>query len=239
MNMTSRSESRWALEDRSPQLRYVHENGCPKVRIHIALPAARREGAVTGRLGPRDGTLSFDLAEGLIRLGGEAQVLLPVSLLQTMLGAATDDTRRAFAKALGESIGHVATIRMNEEDFAAPLALIDASPEAALSELAAAWALAGLGSLGMERWGQAIVMTIDNSPLGREGEDVLEFVLEGMLARATSRSVRALRIERTRTRQRYFIGNANAVLRLRELLLRNAPWADALASLHEHSEGGT
>lgn len=184
---------------------------------------------MTGRLGPRDGTLSFDLAEGQVRLGGEAQVVLPAAVLMQIVGAATIDVQRAFGRALGESIGQVAKVRMKEEDFAAPLALVDASPEAALSEIAAAWALAGLGSLGMERWGRALVMTVDASPLGREGDELLEIVLAGALERAADKPVHVLRIERNRGRLRFFVGNEIAVSKIRELLAKNTPWAETLA----------
>lgn len=190
---------------------------------------------MTGRLGPRDGTLSFDLAEGLVRLGGEARIVLPASTILAFVGAATVEVRRAFGRALGESIGHVATIRMKEEDFAAPLALVDASPEAALSELAAAWALAGLGGLGMERWGRALVMTIDHSPLGREGDELLEVVLEGAIEKATERKVHVLQIDRNRTRLRYFVGNEQAVKKVRGFLQQNTSWAEALSLLHKRS----
>jgi len=187
---------------------------------------------VTGRLGPRDGTLSFDLAEGLVRLGGEARVVLPVSVLLPIVGAATADVRREFARALGESIGQVATIRMKEEDFAAPMALVDASPEAALSELAAAWALAGLGGLGLERWGRALVMTIENVPLPRDTDDLLEVILEGAMERATGRTVHVTQLERHRNRLRFFVGNARAVEKVRTLLSQNIAWAEALSQLH-------
>lgn len=192
---------------------------------------------MTGRLGPRDGTLSFDLADGLVRLGGEARIVLPASVLLKIVGAATAEAQHAFGHALGESIGHVATIRMKEEDFAAPLALVDASPEAALSVLAAAWALAGLGGLGMERWGQALVMTIDNSPLGREGDELLEVALQSAFEKATTRRVHVLRIERHRTRLRFFVGNAKAISKIRDLLAQNIPWADALSMIQAPSEG--
>lgn len=192
---------------------------------------------MSGRLGPRDGTLSFDLAEGLVRLGGEARILLPASVVLDIVGAATDDVRQAFGRALGVSIGNVAKIRMKEEDFAAPLAMVDASPEAALSELAAAWALAGLGALGMERWGRALVMTVDNSPLGREGDEWLESVLEGAFEGATGRRMHVARIERTRNKLRFFVGNARAVLKVRTQLAQNTPWADALAMLQANAGG--
>lgn len=192
---------------------------------------------MTGRLGPRDGTLSFDLAEGLVRLGGEARVVLPISVLVTFVGAATAEVRRGFARALGESIGQVATIRMKEEDFAAPLALVDASPEAALSELAAAWALAGLGGLGMERWGRALVMTIDNAPLPRDTDDLIEVILEGALERATGRTVHVAQLERHRNRLRFFVGNDRAVEKIRGLLARDIAWADALSQLQSTTGG--
>ncbi len=192
---------------------------------------------MTSRLGPRDGTLTFDLAEGLVRLGGEARILLPTSVLLAIVGAATTDVRRVWGQTLGTSIGHVATIRMKEEDFAAPLALVDASPEAALSEIAAAWALAGLGGLGMERWGRALVMTIDNSPLGREGDEFLEGVLEGAIEKATRRQVHVMRLERSRTRSRFFVGNASAVAKVRAFMTDNASWTEALSKLHVASGG--
>jgi hypothetical protein len=181
--------------------------------------------------------LSFDLAEGLVSLGGEARVVLPASVLLEIVGAATADVRRAFGRAFGKSIGHVATIRMKEEDFAAPLALVDASPESALSEISAEWALAGLGGLGMERWGQALVVTVDNSPLGRDGDEFLESVLEGTIENATGRRVHVTRIERNRGRLRFFVGNANAVANVRACLAKNTPWADALSMLHLGSGG--
>ena len=115
--------------------------GALRPKPHVANLGMRAGDGGGGRLGPRDGTLSSDLAEGLVRLGGEARVLLPASVVLSIVGAATADVQRAFCRALGESIGHVATIRMKEEDFAAPLALVVASPQAALSEVAAAWAL--------------------------------------------------------------------------------------------------
>jgi hypothetical protein len=168
-------------------------------------------------------------------------------VLLAIVGAATNDVQRAFGQALGKSIAHVATIRMNEEDFAAPRTLVDASPEAALSEIAAAWALAGLGGLGMERWGRALVMTIDHSPLGRDGDEFLEGALEGALenslegalGNATMRRVHVMQLERNRTRLRFFVGNANAVRTVRARIAHNVSWADALSMLQADSGGTT
>lgn len=194
---------------------------------------------MTVRLGPRDGTLSFDLAEGLVHLGGEARIVLPASLILTIVGAATIEMRETLGLALGKSIGRVATIRMKEGDFAAPWTLVEASPEAALSELAASWALAGLGGLGMERWGKALVMTVDNSPLGPEGDDFVALVLTCALREATERRVFVTLLERVRSRVRLFVGNERAVSKLRAALEERTPWAEVLSALQAGSEGKT
>lgn len=89
----------------------------------------------------------------------------------------------------------------------------------------------------MERWGRALVMTIDNSPLGREGDDFLEGVLEGALENATSRQVHVMRVDRNRTRVRFFVGNANAVAKVRAHMTHNSSWTDALSLLHTDAGG--
>lgn len=232
-------ESRRALEDRSAQLRYVHESDRREVGNDVEIRAADRENRVTARLGPRDGTLAFDLAEGRVHLGGEARVVLPASLVLTIVGAATVEMRETMGRAFGRSIGRVATIRMKEGDFAAPRTLVEADPEAALSELGAAWALAGLGGLGLERWGKALVMTVDQSPFGPEGDDFMALVLASALEEATERRVFVTPLERTRSRLRLFVGNERAVAKIRTEIARDKPWAEVLSRMQSGSKGQT
>ncbi|TKD09762.1 hypothetical protein [Polyangium fumosum] len=177
------------------------------------------------------GTLSFDLAEGLVRLGGEARVVVPASALMALWGGASPAARRVFGRALGESIGRAAAKRLAADGADPTHAMIDASPEAALSELAATWALAGLGALDLERWGRALVFVVAGSPLGADGDELCEITLEGALSVASGKSARVVRIERVEARARFFVSNAGATARMRAELARGTVWAEVLAEL--------
>jgi hypothetical protein len=93
-------------------------------------------------------------------------------------------------------------------------------------------ALVGLGSLGLERWGRALVLVVDQSPLGAEGDGLLEALLEGALEAAAGRAVRALRLGRDAVRARFLIGGAAGVEKVRAWLAEGVPWGDALVRLH-------
>ncbi|MRG92930.1 hypothetical protein [Polyangium spumosum] len=184
------------------------------------------------------GTLSFDLAEGLVRLGGEARLVVPASALMALWGGASPAARRVFARALGESIGRAAEKRLAAEGPDAPRGMLDASPEAALSELAAAWALAGLGALDIERWGRALVFVVAGSPLGGDGDELCEIALEGALATASGKGVRVVRLERVESRARFFVSSASATARMRAELARGTVWAEVLAELDRPAPRG-
>ncbi|MDI1443708.1 hypothetical protein [Polyangium sp. 6x1] len=184
------------------------------------------------------GTLSFDLAEGLVRLGGEARLVVPASALMALWGGASPAARRVFGRALGESIGRAAAKRLASEGADLSRVMLDASPEAALSELAAAWALAGLGALDLERWGRALVFVIAGSPLGADGDELCEIALEGALSVASGKSARVVRLERIEGRARFFVSNAGATARMRAELARGTVWAEVLAELDEPASRG-
>jgi len=190
---------------------------------------------MTESLGPSEGTLSFDLAEGIVRLGRETRLVVPASALMLLWGAASPEGRRAFARALGEAIGRAAMMRLAPEAEDPTRAMLEASPEAALFELAATWGLAGLGVLEMERWGRALVLSIGGSPLGEEGDELCEAALEGALGTASGKDARVVRLERIAARARFFVGSAAATARMRAALSRGVAWAEGLAAL----EGAT
>ena len=178
------------------------------------------------------GTLSFDLADGLVRFGNEARILLPVSALLSLWGAANPSARRVFGRALGDSIGRTAQARLTRGGPETPGSMLDTSPEGALSELAAAWALAGLGALGMERWGRALVFVVEGSPLGTDGDELCEIALEGAIGAASGRSVRVVRIDRAERSARFLVGNQAAAAKVRSLCAEGRTWAEALLELH-------
>jgi len=177
------------------------------------------------------GTLSFDLAEGLVRLGGEARLVVPASALMALWGGASPAARRVFGRALGESIGRAAGRRLATDGADLTQVMLDASPEAALSELAAAWALAGLGALDLERWGRALVFVVSGSPLGADGDELCEITLEGAVCVASGKSARVVRLERVDTRARFLVSSASVTGRMRAELARGTLWAEVLAEL--------
>ena len=184
------------------------------------------------------GTLSFDLAEGLVRLGGESRLVVPASALMALWGGASPAARRVFGRALGESIGRAAGKRLAGGNAEPIRVMLDASPESALSELAAAWALAGLGALDMERWGRALVFVVGGSPLGGDGDELCEITLEGALSVASGKSARAVRLERVEARARFLVSNASVTSRMRAELARGTVWAEVLAELDEPTSRG-
>jgi len=183
------------------------------------------------------GTLSFDLAEGLVRALDEERIVVPVAALVSLFRAASPAGRRAFGRAVGESIGNVAAARLAGASEV-PRALADARPEEALSELSAAWALAGLGALGLERWGRALVLVVTGSPLGEEGDELCETMLESALVAASDKPVKVAWIERQGSAARFLVGSAAATDHVRRKLEGGTPWLEALRALHESRAPG-
>jgi hypothetical protein len=104
--------------------------------------------------------------------------------------------------------------------------------ETVIEHLGGELALAGLGSLAMERWGRAMVLVLDPCPLGADASGLLEAVLEGALEAAAGRPVRALVLDRDAGRARLLIAGGAAVARVRAWLAGGTSWGDALVKLH-------
>src|SRR5262249_41242078 len=113
--------------------------------------------------------------------------------LATLCGAAEPSAVASFGKALGRAMGLRVAKRL------APLAEADdgvqgsgaraASLETMADHLGAELSLAGLGSLGLERWGRALVVVIDFCPLEGAGDRLLESALSEAVGPAPGRVV--------------------------------------------------
>ena len=79
----------------------------------------------------------------------------------------------------------------------------------------------GLGSLGLERWGRALVLTVDGGPFGQQLDRLLGAVLEGALQRAFGRDCRAVKLGRD-DRQGGLIATPPAPLAWRMARFRSA-----------------
>ena len=96
-------------------------------------------------------------------------------------------------------------------------------------------AIAGLGALELERWGHALVLVIDHSPLGAVGDALIEAVLAAAIEAATGKRVRTLALARDATRARFLVAGGAAVEKARAWLSEGMSWGEALAKLHGRS----
>jgi hypothetical protein len=194
---------------------------------------------MTSTRGVTPGAVTFDLARGVVRLGANAPgLLVPADALGALLAAAGPEARRAFGHALGEDLGRAAADRLAFDALDRMSAVLAASPEEVLTELAAAWALAGLGALGMERWGRALVMVVEGAPLGGEGDALLEAALESAISSASGREARVTAIAREPMRARFLVGGVGAAAKARALVARGLSWTEALGALHAPASKG-
>lgn len=169
--------------------------------------------------------VTFDLAHGLVHLeDAPSRVLVPADALAALAAVASPDARAAFASALGKPLGARAARRLGDTR--------GATVEQVVDHLGGELALAGLGSLSLERWGRALLIVVDHCPLP-SAEDVLSGVLAAALGAATGRDVRCVRLMRDATRARFLVASAASEQKARALLGEGTTWGDVLVKLHE------
>lgn len=166
--------------------------------------------------------VTFDLASGRVHLeDAPARVLVPADALATLAAAAGDDAARAFGAAIGATAGRRAARRLG--------AASDASIAAWIEHFGGELALLGLGSLGVERWGSALVLTLDHGPLG---DVVASAVLASALDAATGEPVHAVPLSRDATRARFLVTGAAGAEKARKWLGDGVSWGEVLVKLH-------
>lgn len=188
--------------------------------------------------------ITFDLTSGLVHLeGAPARVLVPADALSALCATAGAEAAAAFGRALGVPMGRRLAGRFSASGASgtadaegASAGVRAASIEAVVNHLGGELALAGLGSLGLERWGRALVLVVDHSPLGAAGDALLEAVLEGALAEATGRAARTAALGREEARARFLVSGSAAIEKVRTWLARGVSWGEALARLHAQSD---
>jgi hypothetical protein len=170
----------------------------------------------------------FDLSRGQVRLDGrDDHVLVPSAALLELCREAGDEVQRGFGRRLGTEIGRRVAARLG----AGPGAVEGATIAAVVEHLGGDLALAGLGSLSLERWGRALVLRIDGSPFGADGDALLGAVLQGAIQRAMSRDAAVLRLDRDADRARFLVTSHAAAARARAWLGEGKAWGEVLTSL--------
>jgi hypothetical protein len=172
------------------------------------------------------GSLKFDLGRGHVTLDGSSgRMLVPIDELLELCKTAGEDATRNFGRRLGAEAGRRAASRIGAAD--------KAGIEVVLDHLGGDLALMGLGSMGIERWGRALVVTFDGSPLGAAGDALLAAILEGSLQRAFGRDVAVVVLARDASRVRLFVGSAAGAEKARGWLASGSSWGDVLTRMHQ------
>lgn len=165
----------------------------------------------------------FELGKGRVSVGGtDARVLVPADALNHLCASAGEEKARDFGRRLGTEIGRRVAERVPS----------GASVPEMVEHLGGDLALAGLGSLGVEMWGRALVLKIEGSPLGAEGDVLLSAVLEGALHRALARDAAVLPIARADGTARLVVVSTQTAAKVKAWLHSGVTWGDALARLN-------
>ncbi len=175
-------------------------------------------------------SIEFDLTRGQIALRGAGErLLIPADAFAALWQGAEPEARKDFAQRLGTEIGRRVLERLGSP--------AEASVESVVEHFGGELALMGFGSLGLERWGSALVLTVADSPLGAGGDDVLSSLLEGALQRGFARDVGVVRLTRDASRARFLATSREGASRAREWLGAGSGWADVLTRLNVGARG--
>jgi len=166
--------------------------------------------------------VQFDLSRGSVRSGSEQDrvLLVPTNALTHLVAAAPPEAAEALGHALGEAIGRRARARLQD--------VATASIEAVVTQLAGETALAGIGAVGVERWGRALVVVVEGSPLA---SPLLVPLIASALEATFARRVWCTLLSSEGQAARVLVASERGVERVRSWIASGVPWGDALTRL--------
>ncbi len=165
-------------------------------------------------------SIQFDLGRGNVRAGDEQVLLVPASALAHLTTVASPEANEALGRALGAAIGRRARGRLQEVQ--------EASIEMVVTQLAGEAALAGIGSLSIERWGRAVVVLVEGSPLAHS---LMAPLVASALEAIFGRAVWCTLLSKEAPHARVLVASERGVERARDWVASGIPWGDALARL--------
>jgi hypothetical protein len=166
----------------------------------------------------------FDVPRGSVRTqrDDDRVVLVSASALRELAAAAPPVVVEALGRALGAQIGRRAASSMGD-----PQAV---SIDVFVAHLAGEAAIAGLGALSVERWGRALVVVIEDSPLG--AALIVPLVASAIEAASGRRTSCALLSNDGERIARILVGSERAVGSVREWMASGVGWSEAVVKLH-------
>lgn len=183
----------------------------------------------------------FDLSRGTVHAFGDEgddvegvrddrSVLVPVDALFDLVAAAGPEVSASVGRSIGEAMGARVARRLGGAG-----AVREASLERMVSAVAMEVGIAGLGAFGVERWGRAMVLSLEHAP--RLGGHFVVALLEGLIEAATGTRVTCALLSADRM-QRVLVARRETVARVRELIGDGVPWAEALSRVQSRSVVG-
>lgn len=179
------------------------------------------------------GALTFDLSSGRVNLEhAPAMILAPAKDLAALCEAAGADATRAFGASIGASMGQRIAKRVAEVQADEPLAALAA--DAFVGQLRAEFAIAGLGVIGIERWGRALLFVVDHAVVPAR---LVTAVLDAVLETTTQRKTSCAMLMHAGSRARYLVAGKAAAEHVGSWLADGASWGEVLVKLHGVGEG--
>jgi len=164
----------------------------------------------------------FEIGRGRVSMDGtEPRVLVPADALRALCQSAGTEGAKDFGRTLGSEMGRRVASRLGDNSSVPDM----------VEHLGGDLALAGLGSLGVEIWGRAVVFTVTDSPLGSSGDSLLAWVMEGALQRALARDAAVVPIERADGKVRLLVVNPSRAETVRGWISEGISWGDVLTRL--------
>jgi hypothetical protein len=171
------------------------------------------------------GAVVFDLPRGAVRAGGTQIVCVPIEAL----AALADDPRVAerVGRAMGQAVGKRILTRVGSSN-----AVREASIERVVTELGAEFALAGYGSLSLQRWGRAMVLVVTDGALP---DPLLHAVFAASLEVSTGQKVACTTLTREGTKVSVLVSSERAVKQAGDWLGSGIAWGEVLTRLQAAS----
>jgi hypothetical protein len=155
----------------------------------------------------------------------ERVVLLPAAALTELTLEAPAELRLTLGKAMGASLGARVASRLGGSEGAAKTTL-----EGFLNELAGEVAASGLGTLGLERWGRALVVTVGNAAV--EDDSFLAGLVGAALATATGKDTHAVHLTSTDGQAKLLVASRGTAERVRGYVAAGESFGVILEKLH-------
>jgi hypothetical protein len=172
----------------------------------------------------------FDLATGQVETdAGERLLLIPLSVLDELAESEGVQTASRLARGVGTAIGRRMARKLGSIE-----GVRGASLEAFVTELALQMAISGWGSPSLERWGKAMVVSVDHSPVREHA--LMAALVEGALGAAAGREVHGVVLAGDGP-VRVLLANAKGAVQVRGWTAEGVSASEIIARLHGAARG--